>query len=292
VIARIVQTARGPVEVAEAGEGPAVLVVHGLPGNWRQGRTVADDLGDRARVLLVTRPGYGTPLRSGRTPSDQAALYAALLDALGIDRAVVVGISGGGPSSYAFAAGFPQRCAGLLLCCALAPGVMTPPTAMRRLAQVPGVWRTLAAVARGVTRLTGPRATNPSGLTETERPLLTQPQPAADLRAFERDRVGALRGAGLRNDTRHLMREIAVPTGSSVPTVVLHGDTDEVVPLEHARTYARLIPGARLEVLADHGHAVPLFARARVEQLVDELLRGAPALPTPGTATAPAAPPP
>ena len=98
------RTARGPVQVASHGSGPALLVAHGMPGDWRQARLLAEDLAQDYRVLLVTRPGYGrTPLRSGRTPAAQADLYAALLDALGLDRAVVLGISGGGPSAYAFA---------------------------------------------------------------------------------------------------------------------------------------------------------------------------------------------
>lgn len=283
-------TARGPIEVADTGEGPALLVVHGVPGNWRQASSVADDLDHRARVLLVTRPGYGTPLRSGRTPQDQAALYAALLDALSIERAVVLGISGGGPSSYAFAAGYPERCAGLVLCCALAPAVMTPPAAMVRLAAIPGLWRALAATARGLSRLTGVKPSDPAGFTATEKQLLAEPAVAESLRTFDRDRVGALRGAGLRNDTRQISakHQIPWPTGVHVPTVILHGDTDEVVPLVHSEAYARLIPGARLEVLPDYGHALPLFARARM----NELLRGALDRPNGETATAPVAPPP
>ena len=149
----MVATARGPIEVAEVGSGPAVLVVHGLPGDWRQARPVAEDLCGEARVLLVSRPGYGrTPLRSGRSPQDQADLYAALLDALGIERAVVLGISGGGPSAYAFAAAHPDRCDGLLLCCALTPHLMVLPAGMRRLAAVPGLWRVLAAIGRQLAR--------------------------------------------------------------------------------------------------------------------------------------------
>jgi pimeloyl-ACP methyl ester carboxylesterase len=287
-------TARGPIEVADSGQGPVVLVVHGVPGNWRQARTIADDLAGQARVLLVTRPGYGTPLSSGRTPQDQAALYAALLDALSIDRAVVLGISGGGPSSYAFAADYPDRCAGLLLCCALTPHLMTPPQTMVRLAAVPGLWRVAAATARGLTRLTGIKPTDPTTFTVTEQALLAQPAVAEALRRFELQRPASVQGTGLRNDTIQLMaqRQIPWPAGVVVPTVVLHGDADQVVPLEHGRHYASVVPGARLEVLPDYGHALPLFARDRVNDLLRELLRGAPDPPTPGRATAPAAPPP
>ena len=272
---RRVPTSRGPVEVAEAGQGDALLVVHGMPGDWRQAPTVAEDLSDQARVLLVSRPGYGrTPLRVGRTPQDQATAYVALLDALGIDRAVVLGISGGGPSSFAFASLFPERCRGLLLCCAVTPHLMTPPAAMRRLAAVPGAWRAAAGLARLLARAGGPKPLDLSVLTPVERSLASDPEVLADLHRFETERPLTMRGVGLRNDTCQLAdrREIAWSAGGLVPTVVLHGDHDEVVPLVHAEAFAAAIPGARLEVLQGYGHAVPLFARAHVAQLLRELL--------------------
>lgn len=274
---RVVRTRRGPVEVASVGEGPALLVVHGIAGDWRQARTVAEDLADHAEVILVTRPGYGrTPLSSGRTFLQQASLYGSLLDALAVERAVVLGISGGGPSAFAFAATTPERSAGLLLCCpvraaaAEAPAVLTD---MRRLAAVPGVWSALAGTARAVSavrRLAGhPASPDLSGCTPLEQEHLARPEVLLALQRFERDREAMLRGRGLRNDTRQFdVVPPPWPDGVVVPTVVMHGDADDVVPLSHGSDYATAVPGARLEVLTGLGHAVPLFARA---ELVKEL---------------------
>ena len=292
LVARRVRTARGVIEVAEAGSGPVVLVVHGAPGNWRQAISVAEDLAGESRVLLLSRPGYGrTPLRSGRSPQEQGALYLALLDSLGIDRAVVLGISGGGPSAFALAAAQPDRCAGLLLCCAVTPHLMLLPPSMLRLAAVPGLWRSLAAVSRFVHRVR-PSPLDLTALTPVEQSLAAQVLP--DIERFETDRHQSLRGVGLRNDTRQLTAavEIPWPSGVLVPTVVLHGDADEVVPLLHAQAYASVVPGAVLEVLNGYGHALPLFARARVAALLRQLITGGPDRPTPGTATPQAAPPP
>jgi pimeloyl-ACP methyl ester carboxylesterase len=269
------------VEVAEAGSGPALLVVHGIAGDWRQVRTVAEDLSDRARVLLVTRPGYGrTPLSSGRSFEEQAALYGALLDSLGIEKALVVGISGGGPSAFAFAAGARDRCSGLLLCCAVRSAAQEVPVmraAMHRLAAVPGLWSALASLARGVSavrRLAGRRATpDLSGYTPLERELLRRPEVLAALERFERDREVMLRGRGLRNDTFQFdVPPPAWPADLVVPTHVLHGDLDDIVPVSHAHEYAKDIPGARLDVLTGLGHAVPLFARDELVAAVRELL--------------------
>ena len=267
---RIVRTARGPVQVHDSGGSwPAVLVVHGMPGDHRQGRTLAEDLGERARVLRVSRPGYGrTPLRSGRTADATADLYAALLDALELPDAVAVGISGGGPSSYAFAQRHPQRCRGLVLCCALQPSLMPVPAAMRRAAAVPGLLPVLARVVDLQARLRPPPVRTEE-LTPAEREQLADPEQRQALERFLRERPT---GRGFGNDVRQLERGLEpAPWDGAVPVVIQHGDLDEVVPLAHAQDYARRIPGARLQVLAGLGHALPLFARQELADLVLEL---------------------
>jgi pimeloyl-ACP methyl ester carboxylesterase len=277
---RVVRTRRGPVEVAMAGgTGPVVLAVHGTPGDWRQARALATDLRGDHRVVLPSRPGYGrTPLRVGRTPAEQADVYVALLDALDADRAVVVGISGGGPSSYAFAALHPQRCAGLVLCCAVADGLITPPRGMRALAAVPGLWRAAATLGRAQLRrrlgdadamLTELRR----GLSPAENERLdADPRMRADLLAFGADRAAALRGAGLRNDTRQFLAGMRRGSNASpsptVPVHVLHGDADSVVPVAHATHHGETIADAVVEILPGHGHALPLTTRDRLAEVV------------------------
>jgi pimeloyl-ACP methyl ester carboxylesterase len=260
---RVVRTARGPVEVAVTGSGPALLIVHGMPGDWRQSRVLAAELADEATVVLVTRPGYGrTPLRSGRSPVEQAALYAALLTSLNIEKAVVLGISGGGPSAFAFAALHPEQCAGLVLACPVRSGVIVAPSGMRRLAAVPGLWSFLATLTRAVAAVRRP-APSTEGLTAAELALLEDPYVREAADDFEAERVSTIRGRGLRNDTLHL-NDPAPTWNTDVPVVVMHGDLDDVVPLANAQAYAEAVPAARLEVLPGLGHAVPVFARAAV----------------------------
>ncbi len=129
---RVAGTARGPVEYAEIGQGPAVLALHGRPGGYDQGLVMARSLGeDLARWIAVSRPGYlRTPLETGPTPAEQADAYAALLDTIGIGQAVVVGLSGGGPSALQFALCHSDRCRGLVLVSAVSrrklPSERTP----------------------------------------------------------------------------------------------------------------------------------------------------------------------
>lgn len=68
------------------------------------------------RYVAVSRPGYlGTPLRSGRSPQEQADVFAAALDALGIGTTAVMAVSGGGPSAIEFALRQKECCWGVVL---------------------------------------------------------------------------------------------------------------------------------------------------------------------------------
>ncbi len=110
-------TGRGPVEYAEWGDGPAVLLLHGAMGGYDQGYILGLTVGEPGyRYVAVSRPGYlGTPLTAGRTPQEQADLCAELLDALGNDRAAGMAVSGGGPCALQFALRHCHRCWALIL---------------------------------------------------------------------------------------------------------------------------------------------------------------------------------
>lgn len=279
--ARLVETTRGPVEAAVLGGGPAVVVVHGIPGSWRQALPLAEDLAAAGRTaVLPSRPGYGrTPARAGWAPDDQAATFVALLDALGIEQAGIVGISGGGPSAVAFAQDHPERTTALVLVCALASHLIDVPIGMR-------IGATLPPLAWGVSRLQRRRdrrmldddgaidARIARDLTAAELARVADdPQIRTDLVRFLHSHADAPLGlAGLRNDLRAMRaahRSGPQPTDRIVaPTLVVHGDADAVVPFAHAEYHARAIPGARLEQVADAGHVFLLTHRRFTSDLV------------------------
>lgn len=278
---RVVATARGPVEVAEVGHGPAVLVLHGSPGDWSQARSLAADLAERHRVLLASRPGYGaTPLSTGRTPREQAAALAALLDALTVDRAAVIGISGGGPAARAMAAYHRDRVTHLVLLCGVAEHLVVLPRRTRVLAAVPLLWEALAPLgARRARRaLADPAAVVAASVAELGPAERAQVDDVvrADLLDFAGSRAGSLRHVdGLRNDLRLWHRTTTAaqwPEGPVVPALVLHGDADPVVPLAHGEHHRDSLPGAVLEVLPGVGHAFPLSLRRQTaRRLLDHL---------------------
>jgi 2-hydroxy-6-oxonona-2,4-dienedioate hydrolase len=114
---QVIETASGPIEYAEAGEGPVILVVHGAGGGFDQGLEILGPLAARGfRLVAISRFGYlRTPLPPDASPTAQAEAHASLMDALGIERAAIFGVSAGASSAMQFAIKHPERCAALVL---------------------------------------------------------------------------------------------------------------------------------------------------------------------------------
>lgn len=132
---RLIETRRGPIEYAQAGSGPAVLVVHGAGGGFDQGMEFAAPIAKRGfRVVAMSRFGYlRTAMPVDASPAAQADAHLALMDALGIDRAVVLGASAGAPSAMQFALRHPDRCQALGVLVPMAYRPATEPSAIASL---------------------------------------------------------------------------------------------------------------------------------------------------------------
>ena len=114
---RIAWTAAGPIEYADAGHGPPVLVIHGAAGGYDQGLLIAqENFRTGVRVIAPSRFGYlRTPFPADASPAGQADAHAALLDALGLDRVIVLGFSAGGRSAVQLALRHPKKVRALIL---------------------------------------------------------------------------------------------------------------------------------------------------------------------------------
>ena len=125
---QIAQTPCGPIEYAVAGDGPPVLVVHGAGGGYDQGLDFGGPLVERGfRVIAMSRFGYlRTPSPIDATPAAQADAHACLLDALHIQRAAILGVSAGAPSTLQLAIRHAQRTTALVL---VVPGAYRPRSA-------------------------------------------------------------------------------------------------------------------------------------------------------------------
>lgn len=275
----MLMTRRGPVELVSLGEGPAVLALHGAMGGHDQSLLLARTLGEAGyRYVALSRPGYlGTPLTAGREPEEQADLYADVLDRLGIRRAAVMAVSGGGPSAIHFALRQPDRCCGL---------VLASTTGGRVEERLPLAFHLLPLLARlpGFERRARERAErDPEG---NARRAFRDPRQVArlladpDAWALYRDLARttsarmAERLAGTANDVRVTRERDYELERVAVPTLVVHGTRDPHVPFErHGKVLAARIPGAQLVALEGGEHAAIFTHREEARARVTAFLR-------------------
>lgn len=106
-----------------------ILSVHGLYGGYDQALENVGSLSEHCRILAPSRFGYpGSAVRGDGSPADQAAVFAELLDRLGIERTFLLGASAGGTPAIRFALGRPERVTGLILLSSAAPWPSRPAT--------------------------------------------------------------------------------------------------------------------------------------------------------------------
>jgi len=113
----IIETECGLIEYGNAGNGPPVLVIHGAGGGYDQGLLIGSQMfGADLTLIAASRFGYlNSPIPEDSSLEAQADAYACLLDALDIDRVIVVAFSAGGPSGLHFARRYPERTATLIM---------------------------------------------------------------------------------------------------------------------------------------------------------------------------------
>lgn len=277
----VTRTTVGPVEHTRAGTGPAFLALHGGMGgydqSWLLARALLADLSNH-NVLGLSRPGYlGTPQSLGRTPESQANLYARLLDALGIERAVVAAVSAGGPSAIQFALLHPDRCARLILVSTAtgpletAPAFLTRLRKMAWLARVPGLIPLMRR--RALNNLMASAVRSMPDPATAER-TLAHPQAGALFAALQRSALTHVtrRLPGTVTDTTHYQSMPAPPYHRiTAPILVIHGDADPVVPVSHARHVLEAAPQATRLILPG-GHTALFSHLDAIRKAVDDFM--------------------
>jgi 3-oxoadipate enol-lactonase len=253
----------GERELAYAtyGVGRALVLIHAFPFDGRMWRATAEALAGRCRVIVPDMRGFGDSDLGTPEPSiaDMADDVAALLDQLGIERAVVGGISMGGYVTLAFAARQRGRLAGLVLADTRAAADSEQAAAGRAGA--------IELVARdGV-----------SALVEKQLPGLLSSAPSeavrAQVRALGRQRPegvsAGIRALRDRPDRRGELGAIACPT------LVIVGAEDKLSPPAEVSAMARSIRGARLVEIPGAGHLSHLERPAEFVAAIAEFIEEA-----------------
>lgn len=221
------------------------LLIHGFPLNsqmwWPQLRA----LNQQARLIAPDLRGHG---ESEAVPGPYSmALLAddcmSLLDSLGISEPVVIGgLSMGGYVAFEIVRRYPQRVAGLLLTATRASADSEQARAEREKAIVNVQTQGVGPLAAGMLpRLLSPITyENDHQLVEFLMQMMESTSPNGA--------IGALQAIRDRSDSRPTLPDIGVPT------LIIHGADDQIVPLAEAQAMQAAIPQAHLIVLPDAGH--------------------------------------
>ncbi len=266
-----VQLPGAEVNYAEIGEGEPIIFVHGLGGCWRNWLENLPHFGRTHRAIALDLPGFGdSPLPSW--PIEMPA-YGRLIhdfcEKLGIDRvAALVGNSMGGFASTEAVVDNPSRFERLVL--VSAAGISFAEAEGRAIEARVRLFEAVIPNLSGFRRtwLTRPRGRelafgNIFRYPNRVRPelLAEQMEPGVGAPGFG-DAIRAIGGY----DTRHRLTEI------EIPTLVVWGMHDRIVPVEAAIGYHRLIPGSRLELFERTGHVPQMERPQRFNALLDEFI--------------------
>ena len=277
VAAERIETALGPVEIDRAGAGDPVLVIHGTPGGCDAGMHMGRFLIEAGfEVIAVSRPGYlGTPLQPQATPEQQADLFAALLDALGIERAGVLVWSGGGPSAYGLAARHPDRVSALVAAAAVSKPIDdNVPLEERIFARTwlgnRILWSLITLAPKATVKAT---IKTQGDLSRREIHTLTKrvmQDPALYDMVIELAFVVADYGPrkdGVLNDWHWFANvgDLGLER-ITAPCLLIHGERDAEVGVDHSTDAARLIPDAET-IVAPRGTHIALWIDTDVEHL-------------------------
>ena len=257
-MARVLISTGNAIGVDEAGSGDAVPIVflHGVGSDKSVWAPQLAHFGASRRAVAFDYPGYGEsdPGAGGTTRDDFAAAMLAAMDALGIDRAHVCGLSLGGVIAIAMHGAAPERCVSLIIADSFA--VHPDGHAIHE--------RSIAA------------ATDMRALAEGRADaLLAQPaDPAVRKEVIETmakiDPAAFCIGAGAVWLADQRDRAAAI----RVPTLVLCGTEDRVTPPALSRELAHLIPGAQYELVAGAGHLSNLERPDEFNTWVEAFIRG------------------
>jgi pimeloyl-ACP methyl ester carboxylesterase len=263
------------VSYRAAGEGPVILLIHGITGDSRQWNEIIPQLADRYTVLAPDLLGHG---QSAKPRGDYSlGAYAAslrdLLIVLGHRRASVVGHSLGGGIAMQFSYEYPVFCERLVLVDSGGLGPEVHP--LLRAATLPGSELVLPLIAHSRVHAVGEAIGQALGRLGLEL--------GHDLAEVTRG-YASLSDAEARHAFLHTLRAVIDRAGQRVnatdrlylaqliPTLIVWGGRDPLIPVEHAAVAHRGIPGSRLEIFDDAGHFPQLEQPVRFARVLIEFL--------------------
>ena len=228
------------------------VLLHGQPGGPLDWVAVRRELPDDLRPFVPDRPGYGHNPAPPAGLADNADDILRQLDALEIERVVVAGHSWGGGVAIAMAERYPDRVRGLVLIASIGPHCLVP---LDHLLGAPMLGEALSYISL---HLAGPfirrriRRSAAGTLSDADRLAVEEHFLANRRRRLWRTFLV---------EQRAMLRELDILDGAlaslTLPTIVLAGTADKIVPPRTARALAEAIPGAELRMVNGANHYLP-----------------------------------
>lgn len=223
--------------------GVPLLLLHGFADSWRSFEPVLPHLPESIRAFAITQRGHGDASRpeSGYSSHDFAADILAFMDALHLEAAVIAGGSSGGFVARRCAIDHPKRTLGLVL--------IGSPATLRDKHGVLELWDST------ISKLMDPIA--PAFVREFQESTLVQPVPQTFLETMQQENL-KVPAFVWRATCKGLLEDDSFGELSkiSVPTLIIWGDQDSILPRSDQNALATAIPGSRRLVYPGTGHAI------------------------------------
>jgi len=237
------------------GQGRPLVLLHGYPLDHHLWDEVVPLLEGTFDMILPDLRGFGesTTIDSPYTMDDYASDIAGLLDQLGIQKAAIAGHSMGGYVALAFARLFPERVSGL--------GLVSSQVLADALDRKEGRYKSAAEVAENgigsVVATMTPKFTSDENLQPLARASMERQQPTAY--------IGALGAMAERKDSTSLLSSL------KVPVVIIHGNSDALIPVDRAREVKAALPEAYLVEISGAGHMPMMEAKDKTAEALRHL---------------------
>ena len=239
------------------GKGTPLVLLHGFPLDHHLWDEVVPLLEDTFDVILPDLRGFGnsTMIDAPHTMDDYASDIASLLDHLNIQKAALVGHSMGGYVALAFARLYPGRLSGL----GLVSSQLLADAPERKEGRYKSADEVSANGIDSVVEAMAPKFTPDEKLQAYARASMKRQQPEAY--------IGALKAMAERSDSTPLLPSF------HFPVVVIHGDSDSLIPVDRAREVKAALPQAQLVEIPGAGHMPMMEAKETTAQALKHLAK-------------------
>lgn len=262
------------VAYRDVGDGPALLLIHGMAGSSDTWRELISRLSSRYRVIAPDLLGHG---RSDKPRGDYslgafAVLLRDLVDQLGIGRATVIGQSLGGGIAMQFAYQHRDYCERVVL---IGSGGLGPDLSWTlRVLSAPGAELVLPIVTPQPVLNAGNTVGNWLSSAGIKSPRAAQMWSAYTSLSDPGTRQAFLRT--LRSVVDYRGQAVSalnrLPLRAELPTLLIWGDRDAIIPVEHGYAAHEALPGSQLEILPGVGHFPHVEEPDEVATLINEFI--------------------